>query len=141
MHRIVGLDITADELRIVALQSGFRGFAVADARRVPLPEGESLSRRISAALAESPPLGDAAVAVAVPAAQVASFVFTLPFVDARRIEQVLPAEVEGAIPFDLDEEGWDYAILSQGDGRTEVLVAVVKKSSDLHSFAGHALPG
>ncbi|MFL5377223.1 MAG: hypothetical protein ACJ787_04860, partial [Myxococcales bacterium] len=78
MHRIVGLDITADELRIVALQSGFRGFAVADARRVPLPEGESLSARISAALADSPPLGDAAIAVAIPAAQVASFVFTLP---------------------------------------------------------------
>jgi general secretion pathway protein L len=129
MHRIVGLDITADELRIVALQSGFRGFAVTDARRVPLPEGESLSERISAALSQSPPLGDDAIAVAIPPAQVASFVFTLPFVDARRVEQVLPAEVEGAIPFDLDDVVWDYSVLSQGEGRTEVLVAVVKKTS------------
>ncbi|MFL5291758.1 MAG: type II secretion system protein GspL [Myxococcales bacterium] len=136
MHRIVGLDITADELRIVALQSGFRGFAVADARRVPLPEGESLSGRISAALSEAPPLGDAAIAVAIPAAQVASFVFTLPFVDARRLEQVLPAEVEGAIPFDLDDVVWDHAVLSQGEGKTEVLVAVVKKATLRTVLAG-----
>ena len=129
MHRIVGLDVSANELRMVALQSGFRGFAVADARRVPLPEGSSLAERVSAALSQLPPLGDDAIAVAVPAAQVASFVFTLPFVDSRRVEQVLPAEVEGAIPFDLEDVVWDYAVLSQGEGKTEVMVAVVKKTA------------
>jgi len=129
MHRIVGLDVSANELRMVALQSGFRGFAVADVRRVPLPEGPSLAERISAGLSQLPPLGDDAIAVALPTAQVASFVFTVPFVDSRRVEQVLPAEVEGAIPFDLEEVVWDHAVLSQGDGKTEVLVAVVKKTA------------
>jgi general secretion pathway protein L len=129
MHRIVGLDVAADELRMVALQSGFRGFVVAEARRVALPDGGSLSERLSAALSQLPPLGEDAVAVALPPAQVASYVFTLPFVDSRRIEQVLPAEVEGAIPFDLDEVVWDHAVLSQREGKTEVLVAVVRKSA------------
>jgi len=141
MHRIVGLDISANELRMVALQSGFRGFAVADARRVPLPEAPSLAERISAALSQLPPLGEDAIAVAVPAAQVASFVFTLPFVDSRRVEQVLPAEVEGAIPFDLDDVVWDHSILSQGDGKTEVLVAVVKKTALQGILAGLAEAG
>src|SRR5206468_6305563 len=76
------------------------------------------------------------IAIAMPAAQVASFVFNLPFVDARRVEQVLPAEVEGAIPFDLDAVVWDYAVLSQGDGKTEVLVAVVKKTALRTVLAG-----
>ena len=129
MHRIVGLDVAANELRMVALQSGFRGFAVADVRRVPLPEAPSLAERLSAAVSQLPPMGDDAIAVALPAAQVASFVFTLPFVDSRRVEQVLPAEVEGAIPFDLEDVVWDHAVLSQGDGKTEVLVAVVKKTA------------
>jgi len=141
MHRIVGLDVSANELRMVALQSGFRGFAVADARRVAMPEGPSLGERLSAALSELPPLGDDAIAVAVPAAQVASFVFTLPFVDSRRVEQVLPAEVEGAIPFDLDDVVWDHAVLSQGDGKTEVLVAVVKKTALQGILAGLAEAG
>jgi general secretion pathway protein L len=141
MHRIVGLDISANELRMVALQSGFRGFAVADARRVPLPEAPSLAERISAALSQLPPLGEDAIAVAMPAAQVASFVFTLPFVDSRRVEQVLPAEVEGAIPFDLDDVVWDHSILAQGDGKTEVLVAVVKKTALQGILAGLAEAG
>jgi general secretion pathway protein L len=141
MHRIVGLDVSANELRMVALQSGFRGFAVADARRVPLPEGASLAERITAALSQIPPLGDDAIAVAMPAAQVASFVFTLPFIDSRRVEQVLPAEVEGAIPFDLEDVVWDHSILSQGDGKTEVLVAVVKKSALQGVLAGFAEAG
>ena len=57
-----------------------------------------------------------------------SHVFSLPFIEPKRIEQVLPAEVEGAIPFDLNDVVWDYAILSQQNGKTEVLVGIVRKS-------------
>jgi len=53
---------------------------------------------------------------------------TLPFSDTKRIEQVLPAEVEGAIPFDLDEVVWDWALLGQAAGKSEVLVGMVKKT-------------
>ncbi|MGZ6125370.1 MAG: PilN domain-containing protein, partial [Myxococcales bacterium] len=41
---------------------------------------------------------------------------------------VLPAEVEGAIPFDLADVVWDAAVLGQAGGKTDVLVGVVKKS-------------
>ena len=129
MHRILGLDLSADSLRLVALESGFRGFTVVEAREVPLPEAGLPGERLKAGLGM---LGlsaaDDVIGVALPAAQVASHLFTLPFTDARRIEQVLPAEVEGAIPFDLDEVVWDHAVLSQAEGKSQVAVAVVKKS-------------
>ena len=129
MHRILGLDVSADSLRLVALESGFRGFTVVEAREVALPEGGLPAERLKAGLGL---LGlsasDDVVCVALPAAQVASHLFTLPFADPRRIEQVLPAEVEGAIPFDLAEVVWDHAVLSQVDGKSQVAVAVVKKS-------------
>jgi general secretion pathway protein L len=54
---------------------------------------------------------------------------------------VLPAEVEGAIPFDLEDVVWDHSILSQGDGKTEVLVAVVKKTALQGILAGLAEAG
>src|SRR5918911_2504666 len=129
MHRILGIDIAASRLRVVALESGFRGFAVLEARDVPLDGGDTLAERLKAVAADLPLDGESTVGVALPAAQVASYVFTLPFADPRRIEQVLPAEVEGAIPFDLDEVIWDYTVLSQADGKTEVLVAVPRKSA------------
>jgi general secretion pathway protein L len=129
MHRIVGLDIAADEVRLVALESGFRGFSLLEARSVPMPEGATPAERLKGALQQLATTDDDAVAVALPGSQVASHLLTLPFTDLRRIEQVLPAEVEGAIPFDLDEVVWDHAVLSQANGRTELLVCVVKKSA------------
>src|SRR5260370_13658318 len=59
---------------------------------------------------------------------VATHLVTLPFTDPKRIEQVLPAEGEGAIPVDLADVVWDYAILGQAAGKTDVLVGIVKKS-------------
>ncbi len=132
MHRNVGLDWAQDALRVATLQSGFRGFAVQDVRSTPLPRTGTPVERLQAgldALQLDPPLGpDDSVAVALPGTVVATHLITLPFADPRRIEQVLPAEVEGAIPFDLGEVVWDSAVLGQSGGKTEVLVGVVKKS-------------
>jgi general secretion pathway protein L len=141
MHRIVGLDVSGDKLRLVALESGFRGFSVLEARSVALPEGATPGERLKAALAQLGRAEDDIFAVALPGTQVASHLVTLPFTDARRIEQVLPGEVEGAIPFDLEEVVWDHAVLSQANGRTEVLVGVVRKSVLQQALASFAEAG
>jgi len=139
MRRIVGLDVSPEAVRLVALESGFRGFRVLDAKSVAMGadalQGDNLKRALEE-LGLSP---DDAVAIALPASHVASHQFTLPFTDPRRIEQVLPAEVEGAIPFEIEEVVWDHCVLSQENGKSQVLVAVVQKSvlkkalDDLHA--------
>jgi general secretion pathway protein L len=133
MHRIIGLDVGARALRFVALSSGFRGFSVEEARSVALPpsaDGAPAGARLTAALEElGLVLGGDTVAVALPGALVASHLFSLPFLDSGRIEQVLPAEVEGAIPFEMDEVVWDHAVISQAGGKSEVLVGVVRKAA------------
>jgi hypothetical protein len=133
MHRIIGLDVGARALRFVALSSGFRGFSIQEARSVVLPpvaDGVTPGARLAAALEElGLVLGGDTVAVSLPGALVASHLFTLPFLDAGRIEQVLPAEVEGAIPFEMDEVVWDHAVISQTGGKSEVLVGVVRKAA------------
>src|SRR5438105_14235402 len=104
MHRIVGLDQAQDALRVATLQGGFRGFAIQDVRAAPLPAEGAPAERFAGALAGlglQPPLSpEDSVAVALPGSMVATHVIVLPFVDPKRIEQVLPAEVEAAIPFD-----------------------------------------
>lgn len=132
MHRTVGLDWAQDSLRVATLQSGFRGFAIQEVRTASLPEGGTPADRLKAAveaLGLVPPLGrDDIVAVALGGGLVATHLLTLPFTDPKRIEQVLPAEVEGAIPFDLEEVVWDHAVLGEANGKTDVLVGIVKKS-------------
>lgn len=133
MHRTVGLDWAQDSLRVATLQSGFRGFAIQDVRSVPLPPQGTPAERLTAAVAAlglEPPLGgDDTIAVALGGGLVATHHVTLPFTDPRRIEQVLPAEVEGAIPFDLEEVIWDYAVLGEVNGKTDVLVGIVPKTA------------
>jgi general secretion pathway protein L len=133
MHRIVGLDWAQDGLRVATAQSSFRGFAIQEVRTAPISAEGSPVDRLKGALAQlglEPPLGsEDLIAVALPGAMVASHLVTLPFVDSKRIEQVLPAEVESAIPFDIQDVVWDFAVLSQSAGKTEVLVGIVKKSA------------
>ncbi len=132
MHRIVGLDHGQDALRVATLQSGFRGFAIEEVRAAPMPADGTAAERFSGALRglglEPPLSAEDSVAVALPGSMVATHLVTLPFTDPKRIEQVLPAEVEGAIPFDLADVVWDHAILGQAAGKTDVLVGIVKKS-------------
>ena len=133
MHRNVGLDWAQDSLRVATLQSGFRGFAVQEVRSAALPPEGAPAERLRAGLAALeliPPLGrEDSIAVALPGSLVATHLIALPFSDPRRIEQVLPAEVEAAIPFDLSEVVWDAAILGAPGGKTEVLVGVVRKAA------------
>jgi general secretion pathway protein L len=133
MHRNVGLDWAQDSLRVATLQSGFRGFAVQEVKAVELPAEGTPVERLRAGLAAldlNPPIGpDDSVAVALPGSLAAVHPITLPFADPKRIDQVLPAEVEGTIPFDLDEVVWDAAVLGQSGGKTEVLVGVVRKAA------------
>ena len=132
MHRIVGLDQAQDGVRVAILQGGFRGFALQEVRAASYPEQGNAAERLAGALAAlglQPPLSaDDAVAVALPDALVATHLIDLPFTDPKRIEQVLPAEVEAAIPFDLSEVVWDFSVLGQAGTRTEVLVGIVRKS-------------
>ncbi|HET9754462.1 MAG TPA: fimbrial protein, partial [Myxococcales bacterium] len=100
MHRNLGLDWAQDAVRIATLQSGFRGFAVQEVRSAPLPAEGTPAERLLAGLAGlglvPPPGPDDSVAVALPGSVASTHMVSLPFTDPRRIEQVLPAEVEGA---------------------------------------------
>src|SRR5260370_35116493 len=97
-----------------------------------MPAEGAPAERFSGALRgrglEPPLSAEDSVAVALPGSMVATHLVTLPFTDPKRIEQVLPAEVEGAIPFDLADVVWDYAILGQAVGKTDGLVGIVQKA-------------
>lgn len=129
-QRILGLDIGAHAVKAVLLESAYRGYAVLDAARVPLSEGASAPERQGAAvrtlLSDRGWRHDSAV-VALPGAGVSTSVVTLPFTDAKRIEQTVGFEVEGQIPFDLEDVAWDWQPLGVHDGKTDLLVAVARK--------------
>lgn len=143
-QRILGLDLGASAVKAVLLESTFRGWTVLGTARVALPEGGGVppaTPGVAGADGAGPPGRHAAAVralleargwshdvavVAFPGAGSTSVV-TLPFADPRRIEQTIGFEVEGQIPFDLADVAWDWQPLVVREGKTELLVAVVKK--------------
>jgi general secretion pathway protein L len=128
-QRILGLDLGASAVKAVLVESTFRGWTVLDAARAPLPEGVPGPGRHAAAvraLLEARGWTHDAAVVAFPGTG-STTVVTLPFTDPRRIEQTVGFEVEGQIPFDLAEVAWDWQPLGAREGKTELLVAFVKK--------------
>jgi general secretion pathway protein L len=129
-QRILGLDLGANAVKAVLLESTFRGYVVVGGARAALPEGVPGPGRHAAAVralvAERGWAFDAAV-VAFPGAGVSTTIVTLPFVDPKRIEQTVGFEVEGQIPFDLADVSWDWQPLGTREGSTDLLVAVARK--------------
>jgi general secretion pathway protein L len=133
-QRNLGLDLGAHAVKGVLLDSTYRGYAVVDTGRVPVQAategGPPLVARqaeaVRALLAERGWRPDAVI-TAFPGAAASSHVLTLPFTDPRRIEQTVGFEVEGQIPFDLEDVAWDWQPLHAHDGKTDLHVAVVRK--------------
>jgi general secretion pathway protein L len=135
-QRILGLDLGASAVKAVLVESTFRGWTVLDRARAPLGEGVAggeggafarHAAAVRALLAERGWTFDSAV-VAFPGAGISTSIVTLPFTDHRRVEQTVGFEVEGQIPFDLADVSWDWQSLGTRDGKTELLVAVARKS-------------
>jgi general secretion pathway protein L len=146
-QRTLGLDIGATAVRAVVVDATHRSWTVAASVQVavaPASEGgPSLrERQLEAvrALVADPQLAHDSSFVALPEAS-ATHVITLPFTDPRRIQQTAGFEVEAQIPFDLAEVSWDWQTLQEREGRSELLVAVVKKEELSWLLTGLAAAG
>ncbi len=147
-QRILGLDLGSRQVKAVLLETTLRGFAVAASAEAPVPEategGQSLRDRQMAAarelLAARGWSFESAVAT-VPGVAAASHLVTLPFSDARRIEQTVQYEVEAAIPFSLDQVSWDWQALDLQPGRSDLFIGVVRKEELAGLLAGLATAG
>ncbi len=136
MHKIVGIDLGASAVKAVALEASFRSHVIRDYRALALgPAGEGEEPKTYAERALAPLKALAlddwfkadTVVCALPAALVATHLITLPFGDQRRVDQALKFEIEGLIPFDLDEVVFDSHVVSRTRDRTELIVAVARK--------------
>lgn len=132
-QKILGLDLGAHSVKAVAVEAAFRGHVVTAAVEVPLapasPEPNAPSPLAAAVKEAVEKLGAGpsdACAVSLPGTAAAAPLLTLPFTDARKIEATLGFEVEGVVPFDLDEMIYDHQLLRQHEGKSELLVAVAR---------------
>ncbi len=130
-QRILGIDLGARAVRAVLLESTYRGFAVLDhgAAAVEPGEGPPLARQVRAlqGLVAERGWRFAESVAAMPGISGTSSLVTLPFTDPRRIEQTVPYEVEGQLPFELSAVAWDWQVLGTRDGKSDLYVGVARR--------------
>lgn len=142
-QRILGLDIGSQSIKAIVIDSAYRTWSVAATRELPVPPATESDTRTSRerqleavrVLLSDPPLTFDSAIVALPGPS-ATHVVTLPFTDQKRIEQTIGFEVESQIPFDLSDAAWDWQSMQIRDGKSDLLVSVVKREELATLLAG-----
>jgi len=131
-QQIIGLDMGAHSVKATLLRSRMRGFELAGFYQRPVVVDESVSeedriaRTVEQLLTEHRLKADGIV-VSMPGLVVSVRLLTLPFTDRRKISRVVPYEMEGDLPFGLEEVVISYHILKQAEGKTRVLAVALRK--------------
>ena len=133
MARILGLDIGSNTVRAALVRTALRSASVVRYAELPLvgapgPAGRAASLRD--AMRELLLLvggGPDAVIVALPGDAASLRVVELPAAAARRIDDVLPFELENLMPFALDEAVIDHQPIATVGGKLRLLAAAAPK--------------
>ncbi len=129
MAMVYGIDTGSWRVRIAAMEGSFRRFEMRDAAQVGVSLGEDGQPRWEpaiGALRDSERGWDvAAKAAAFPLDSGVVRLVTLPFTDRTAIARALPSDVEGKVPYDLDDMvlGTRLVDIREGQSRTAVFIA------------------
>ena len=134
MARIIGLDLGAWSVKATIMEGGFSRFDVVDQYIETVPQdGEELpsfESRVAAAerLLQNLSVDESTLfGLGYPIDKASMRWVTMPFTDKNQIAQTLSFEVEGLVPFDLDEMVVEHRILGSTDDGSAVLAAIVPR--------------
>ncbi|HVO30362.1 MAG TPA: type II secretion system protein GspL [bacterium] len=128
MPQVVGLDIGSRSVKAALFERGFRGLELSSFHKADFdpadPEG------VGKALADiaSQLTGAPTVVARLPGDRVLLRFLDMPMSDARKLDQVIPFEVESQVPYELEELVLDHTTVRRSpEGGAKVLVAAARR--------------
>jgi general secretion pathway protein L len=131
-QRIIGLDIGSYSIKVAEIVRGLRSFELVHFYEKPVQYNDVLTKEESLTAAIQSVLEDNAlqwddVVCALPGERGASRLITLPFGNARKIDQTVEFEIEEYLPFELDDVVFDYCATIIDKNLSKVLVTYASK--------------
>lgn len=131
-RKIVGLDIGSHSIKVVSARERLGKVELLQFYERPV-NGEGIEELIKSIFQDGGLRPDVVVS-SVPGSAVSVHYLKIPFSDEAKIGQVVPYEVEGIVPFPLEEMVIDQFILSKSNGAgpnngSSVCVALIKKGT------------
>ena len=127
---VIGVDLGASSVKAVVAERSFRSIEIQSYHEIPV---EGAARYPLEDLIEQVRKPGASYAFRLAGDRVALRILSLPFSDTKSIEQVIPGEVEAALPFALSDIVYDTHIGARGTDGSRVVVAAARRS-DISSF-------
>lgn len=121
MAGFVGIDIGKTHVRAVSIGVGYKRLSLGKLEEVALDAVESLERAIQLVCAPLLEHADG-VAVAIDGDQCFIQRITIPATAQKRLEEVLPFEIEAQVPVDIDELVFDHRSLRRKSSSDPVVV-------------------
>lgn len=129
-HPICGIDLGAFSIKFVVFEVGFRQSVFRGAFEEMVTDGpEPLLNRQARALRDGLQRvsSDSTLYLALPGDQLSIRALELPFVDPRKIDQVIGYELEGQIVSSLEDVVFDHVTVRRGDEGATVLAVAVRR--------------
>ena len=127
-RRILGLDVGSFAAKAVELRQTLRGLEVVQLRHLPFDDptpGVGQELRDGLQLHDLP---RDTVVVSLAGDRISTRRLTFPFRDRRKIGPAVPFEVEGQVPFPLDDYFVDWEIVGQRKNETEVVATLAPRA-------------
>jgi len=130
-HRILGVDLGSYSVKLVLMETSLRHTKIVSLAELPIPEGSDAQQTLTQELASGRWKSDTVVAALGGEAAMVRYL-SFPFVDPRKIAPVVGYELEGQIPYELDEVVFDHVILERSnvDGHPSARVVVAAAKID-----------
>lgn len=142
MQKVIGLDIGSYSIKAVEIINSFKSYQIKSFYELPMPIHEEVDRNVLLSqcleqLFKDNNLQADRILTAMPGQYISSRIVPVGFADPRKISMAVMAEVEDAVPFNLEDMIVDHQILgTAADGRTIVMVVMTRKTF-LQSFLDH----
>jgi Tfp pilus assembly PilM family ATPase len=125
-QRIVAVEISPRVARLVVLETTLRHTEVVEACSLPLPEGAD--RRQALAVAREAIVGSVdSLVLSTDPRTVTTRLLHFPFGDLRRVEAAVAFELEGQVPYDIQQTALTWHVASRTPTSMEVLTALSPK--------------
>jgi general secretion pathway protein L len=121
MAGFVGIDIGRTHVRAASVSVGYKRLSLGRLEEVALDSVESLERAVQ--IVAAPLLEHAdSLAIAINGDHCFMHRIAIPATAAKRLEEVLPFEIEAQVPVDIDELVFDYRPLPRSNAKDPVVV-------------------
>ena len=141
MQRVIGLDIGSYSIKAVEIVNTFKSYEITNFYENVIPNVAEFDQDIvipacMEQLFVENRLEADRIITAMPGQYISSRVMSFNFADPRKIEMAVLAEVEDAVPFNMDDMIVDHQILGTMNGKTVALVVMTRKNF-MRSFLEH----